>query len=332
MATTALQWIPYPDERIETRGLAWFRENSPELCRMPREALNGLPEGVRNQAHFPSGARLRFRSTTSRLSLQVQALSPSPGHGVDIYVNGAYWLSSLIRQQEQTVQCFDTSDTTEKEITLYLPYRQAARVLAIGIDFDATPAPAEPLKGRGPLVLYGSSIAQGVGASRPSMSYMSILARRRNLDFIDLGFGGAGKAEPEVVDLLSKVEGSCFLFDLGKSYGMQPEGPFAAMLETVRVAHPGAPMVCITPIFSTCELFSPQLGTLSQHTRDVMRAVAAERVRSEGDKFTLIEGLDLLGSADTDAFTADGVHPNDYGHALLAERLEARLEGMLSGL
>ena len=43
--------------------------------------------------------------------------------------------------------------------------------------------------------------------------------------------GGAGKAEPEVVDLVARVEAGCFLLDLGKSYGRQDAAPYVEILD-----------------------------------------------------------------------------------------------------
>ena len=45
-----------------------------------------------------------------------------------------------------------------------------------------------------PVVYYGSSITQGACASRPGNAYQNVIARRMNLDFINLGFSGNGRA------------------------------------------------------------------------------------------------------------------------------------------
>jgi hypothetical protein len=75
------------------------------------------------------------------------------------------------------------------------------------------------------------------------MSYQAILARSMNLDFVNLGFGGAGKAEPAVVRLVAEVEACCVLFDLGKSYGRQDARPYELMFAEVRKAHQAIPLV-----------------------------------------------------------------------------------------
>ena len=329
MTSSHEKWVPSAAGRVEVLGLPWFGANTPELWRLPRKAMNAVPEGVRKQARFPAGARLRFRSDTSRLSLRVESLTDSPGHGIDVYVDGAYWRSVRIAEPKQTLECFSDAGTTDREITLYLPYRQEVRVPAIGLDEGATLGAGGPFSRTTPLVLYGSSIAQGAGASRAAMSYVALLARRLNLDFVNLGFGGAGKAEAAVVELVASVDACCYVFDLGKSYGAQSGDAYAAMLDTARAARPGVPMVCVTPVLATREFYSAEYVELSRHVLDVMRNAAAERAAND-DKLHLLEGTDLLGPSDTDGFSADGVHPNDLGFALIAQRLEERIRDLVS--
>jgi hypothetical protein len=328
MASSGLQWIPLPDDRIQVLGLPWFESNFPGTSRLPKEATARLPEGVRVQARFPAGGRLRLRTGTSRLHLRVQGVTDSPWAGIDIYAEGRFWRSARLTPDGETAVCFEEADAAEREFTLYLPHRQEVRILAVGVDPGARFGVPGPFSRRAPLVVYGSSIAQGIGASRPGMGYASILARRLNLDLVNLGFGGAGKAEPEVVSLVSSLPACAHLFDLGKSYGMQAPDPYGAMIDTVRSSHPDVPMVCVTPIHATLEGFSASYRELSRHARDVMRRAVSERLPKDGE-LLLVEGPDLLGPADADGFSADGVHPGDPGHALIAERLGSRLRNLL---
>lgn len=174
MTAPAQQRIPLPDNRIE-------------VLRLPRMAMAEVPDGVAAQARFPAGGRLRFHTNTSQLHLRVQVTSDPPGHGIDLYVDGAFWRSVQVPQPEQTVTCFEDAGVADREITLCLPLRQSLRVLSVSVDGGA----------------------QGIGASRSGMSHAAILARRLGLDFVNLGLGGAGKAEPVVVSLVSSVEACC---------------------------------------------------------------------------------------------------------------------------
>ena len=312
-----VKWIDLPDPAISVVGLPWYEQNAPRLWRLPAESLDRMPEGVRRQAAFPAGARIRLSTDAARLYVRARSVSESAGqaHGLDLYVDGSFWHTVSVAAAELAdITCFEVATRQERHIDLYLPHRREVEIAAIGVD-DAAHLAAVPAA-TPPIVLYGSSVAQGAGASRPAMGYGSILARSLGLDLVNLGFGGAGRAEPEVVDMVAAVESCCHLFDLGKSYGRQDATSYVDMLRHTRAS----PMICITPIYSSREAHDPEYADLSQHTRDVVLR-AAEALRHDG-KVTVVDGLHLLGPDDADGLSSDGVHPSDLGFQRMAERLE----------
>jgi hypothetical protein len=332
-----VKWIAFPDERLQVCGLPWLKETAPDLWRFPRRVEGTLPKAVQVLMRFPTGARIRFASNTSQLRIRFEAvghrpmghMSPIGSRGLDVYVGGACWSSvAAAREGAAEAMFFQGADRSPKEMTVYLPIFQELRVVAIGVDADAELKPPAPFALKRPVVFYGSSIAQGACACRPGMTYAAILARKLNVDFVNLGFSGSGKAEPEVVDLVAAIDACGYVFDLGKSFRMQPPAVYAAMLAKIRAAHPDVPMVCVTPIFSTRELYSADYMALSRHVRAVMRQAAASRTEAGDRKVVVVKGLDLLGPADADAFQ-EGVHPTDLGFARIAERLEPTLRKLL---
>jgi hypothetical protein len=160
------------------------------------------------------------------------------------------------------------------------------------------------------------------------MSYLAIMARRLDIDFVNLGFSGSGKGEREVVSLVSALRACCFLFDLGKSYGRQPESVYSEMLDAVRSQHPETPLVCITPIFANRELYSSEYRDLSEYVRGVVRTAVSRRRAARDPLVHLVEGLELLGPEDADCYH-EAIHPTDLGYARLAERLGARMRDIL---
>jgi lysophospholipase L1-like esterase len=171
-------------------------------------------------------------------------------------------------------------------------------------------------------------VLQGTGVEQPSKTYPAVIARRLNLDFVNLGFGGSGRAEPEVVALVNRPAASGFLFDLGKSYGDQTPAPFARMLADIRATHPTAPIFCVTPIYSTKEATEPGYLEKSERLRTLMRDAAVAR-RDAGDRHIfVVEGLELFGPADKDLFR-DPLHPNDAGNERMAGRLVGRVQAQV---
>jgi hypothetical protein len=321
----ALDWRAFPDEtRVTLLGLPWFKANNPKLWRMPQDAFPSLTSGVRGRCRIPSGARLMLRSNSADLAIRIQAKGKSNSRGLDVYLDGRFYRSAVPGEAEGDADLllFSGLDRKDREITVYLPHDQELTIAAVGVDKGATVAPAAHKFARPlPVVFYGSSVCQGTGAGKPGMTYEAVLCRELNLDFVNLGFGGAGKAEDSVVELVNSLPACCYVFDLGKSYGSQDKTAFERMLRKIRASHPDTPIICMTPITSSVELHSADYSARSVHTRTVMReAVAA--VLAGGDKrLRLLEGTDLLGFDEHDGLSKDGVHPSDYGYILIARRL-----------
>lgn len=329
-AEGAVNWIAFPSPQLELRGLPWFDENAPELWRLPRSAQARVPARVWTRAVAPGGGRIRFSSTTSRLSLRVDVVQAQKKLAYfDAYVDGEPAGSAgATGPKTAELVLFSGRDRRPKQITIYLPHTSEVRIHAVGIDADATLGPAAGFARPAPLVCYGSSVLQGTGADHPATTYPAVLARRLNLDFVNLGFGGAGKAEPAVVALVNRPAVSGFLFDLGKSYGPQSKDVFARMLADIRSVHPTAPIICVTPIYATREAKEPAYEKLSEDLRALMRAAAVDR-RDAGDRHIhVIEGLDLFGPADQALFK-DPLHPNDEGNVRMGERLANRVRNVL---
>jgi hypothetical protein len=327
-----LKWIDLPDTRLEMRGLPWLKENAPDLWRLPRSAQAKVPKGVWNRAVAPDGGRIRLACNSTALGIRVQALHE---HGkncfFDAFVNGEYaGAMSVEGTQRVDLVMFEHKERAWKDVTIYLPHNHEVQVFAVGLDADAEIRPPPAFALTRPMVCYGSSVLQGTGAAHPAHTYPAAAARRLNLDFVNLGFGGAGKGEVEVVALVNQLDACCYLFDLGKSYGAPTPERYTRMLDTIRASHPDVPIFCVTPIYSTKEPNEPDYKKRSENLRSLMRQAATER-RQAGDKLMfVVEGVELFGEPDKALFH-DPQHPNDAGNERIAERLAPVLEKVVLG-
>ncbi len=321
---TSSQKIILPDVRVDCCGLP-ATASSKHYWRLPSAAQADVPLAVAEQSRYAAGARLRFKTNSRSLMLEGEGWSEISRQGIDCLVDGHYWRTLWMNRGERSEQpVYRGLSQQWREVELYFPADQEVSIHQLTIDTDAILEAAKELSTIDPLVFYGSSIVQGAGAALSCMSYPSIVARALQLDFHNWGFYGAGRAEPEVVAQVVAHPASAFILDLGRSFGRQDIEVYRSMLRQIRDVHTSVPIVVITPIFSARENFDPKLADRSEQLRLLM-SLATEAVTG----VTLVNGLSLLGHNDWSGLSNDGLHPNEKGFELMAQRLLPTIKGLL---
>ncbi len=332
-----MRWIQFPDERFKVNGLYWWEETTPELIRLPRRMKDIVREPIWNLAQAPSGGRIRF--ATDSTSLAIRLYFPTLDHmnnmprtgqiGVSLYVDGEYW-QVIIPHEEHDCEgvFFEEMPPAKREICLYLGLYAPVEVKAIGLDEEADIAPPQSFALEKPILYYGSSITQGGCASRSGLNYQSLLNRRMNVDFVNLGFSGQGIGEPEVADAVAEVEAACFVMDFCQNCrtAQMLEDAYAPFLQTIRDSHPETPIICITPIFSVVEICGD--GQRLADMREVIRTAVADRREMGDENIYVVEGYGMLGPDDREGLV-DATHPNDIGFHSMADGLEPVLRSVL---
>jgi lysophospholipase L1-like esterase len=334
------RWIGFPDPELPVFGLPWFSETTPRLQRLPDRLRERVREPVWNLAQSPAGGRLRFRTDSSGVEVRLRYERIGHMHnmhrigqmGLDLYADGAYWKSVYPTEAGEAEGAWFTGAPrgTLRHIDLYLPLYHPVELLAVGVADDAAIAPPFPFAVERPVVYYGSSITQGGCASRPGMSYQAILSRQLNLDHVNLGFSGNGKGEPEMAAAVAELDGAAFVLDFAQNCDSVAAmaAAYQPFIDTVRTRHPRTPIICITPIFTTSELWSDASRERLAGMRQVVRdAVATARKRGDA-AMSLVEGPALLGPGNQDGLV-DGVHPNDLGFQQMAVRLASTVAQVL---
>lgn len=332
-----MNWLPFPSDPIAVDGLPFWREDG-ALRRLPLRMKQAVPEGVWGLAEHTSGARLRFASDTTALGLRARFNDlgymnnmPRTGQvGIDLWVDGEYWrpLFPATNAIDFCELFFENMPRRRREFCLYLGLYAPIEVMAIGVDDAATLEAPASFAVEKPVVYYGSSITQGGCATRAGMSYQAIVSRALNLDFVNLGFSGAGRGEPELAEAVSEIDASCYVMDWAQNCPTLEEfssryGPF---MDIIRRDHPATPIICITPIWSQSELC--QGNTTNGKMREVIREIVGKRQAAGDTHLTLVEGFDLLGPDDRDGLV-DSSHPNDIGFVSMARGLEPVLRKVL---
>jgi lysophospholipase L1-like esterase len=186
------------------------------------------------------------------------------------------------------------------------------------------PAPPQPR-----WLAYGDSVAEGWVASGPARAWPAIAGRELGLDVCNLGYAGSARGEIVSAEHVAGLHAHAISITHGTncwtripfSAGMLYEGTLA-FLEVVRQGHPGTPVVVASPVVRPDAEATPnRLGaTLADLRRAIERAVE-DRIGDGDSRLWLVPGADLL----RPEHLADGIHPGDEGHRVLARTIGAKV-------
>lgn len=207
-----------------------FASDSPNgYNRLPLRAKDKVTKGVWGQSRQSAGLAVYFRSDAREIKVKYtmtgarsMAHMPATGvSGIDLY---------RVTPEGEWQRCWGTyalGDTAtytfkntvenrrygqEYEYRLYLPLYNTVTWLEIGTP-NGTNFEFMPVEKEKPMVVYGTSIAQGACASRPGTAWTNILQRRLDYPLINLGFSGNGLLAPEVIDLINEIDARLYILD-----------------------------------------------------------------------------------------------------------------------
>ncbi len=211
------------------RGRAWHNEQQRTYARLPLKAKNLVNKAVWNLSQQSAGLSIAFYSNSPEIKIKYtvtggrsMAHMPATGvSGVDLYAtdrNGrSRWCADKYSLGDTLVYTYDGltyEDASNKgyEYTLFLPLYNSVSFLEIGVKDNASIS-FIPVSEEKPLVVYGTSIAQGACASRPGMAWINIINRTMEHPVVNLGFSGSGKLEKELFELLAETDAKLYIID-----------------------------------------------------------------------------------------------------------------------
>ena len=235
-------------------------------------------------------------------------------------------------------------DGRMREYLMYLPLYDGVISLEIGIDSTASLLMPEnpdllPLSAENPaegaILIYGTSVTQGGCATRPGMSFTSILERWLHRQTINLGFSGNGRMDKIMADEIAKVPASVYVIDClaNCDYDIVRDST-EYFIRTIAEANPQ------TPILMLSNYCYPYHWLDAQFREDAAKENAlwkefCDKLRKEGYKN--IKYIDLYSECNMKKSaigpdhegTVDGVHMTDLGFLRYAETLLPYLEKAL---
>ncbi|OKJ55308.1 GDSL-type esterase/lipase family protein [Streptomyces sp. CB02261] len=306
------------------RGTAWLDGGRP--VRADPADLDRLPWDIAARAALPIGVRLEFTAApgTRAVRLRYRATVPEAGDPL-AGLRHCFALWSGTRFVGETCADPATEATVTVPLppgggvfTLHLPEGQAPVPLALwAVGGAISPAPARPR-----WLVHGDSITEGWWSTRPAHSWPATAGRLLDVDAVNLGFAGGARGELVLAEHLARLPGDLITLAFGTNCWSRVPATADWMYATVRAfvglvrqGHPDTPLLIVSPV----------LRPDAEHTRNALGATLTELRRAmeragrdlaaEGDERLLVlPGRPLLGPE----HLADGLHPNDTGHARIA--------------
>lgn len=335
-------WDPAKNSFPVIEGQGWHTGLANPYDRLPAAAEKEVRGAVWHLSHEAAGLMIRFRSNATDIRVRYivgerldMPHMPATGvSGVDLYAvnqDGAWeWCGGKYHFGDTIEYHFSSlPDNYMREYHLYLPLYNNVKWMEIGVPDQQTISPL-PLRMDKPVVIYGTSIAQGACASRPGMAWTNIFGRRLHDPVINLGFSGNGKLEEGVVKYLSDLDPKIFVLDCFPNLTGSPADTIQERLiktvKTLQRKHPKVPIL----IVEDADEGVKSLDAGRQQAFEKVNATARdafEKLKTSGIQNIYYLSSDEIGF-DLES-TVEGVHPNDVGMEKYAQTYEKAIRKIL---
>ena len=340
---SAYSWHDPLNSLSEIEGQGW---SDIGYNRLPENAEGIVRDPVWSLSRHTAGLSIRFTTDTDSLQIEYEvdgnhAMNHMPAtgvSGVDLYGknNTGKWLWYRGKNTfGDTVQFHFKTEKSPKggrEYQLYLPLYNNCKNLKIGIA-KGSKIKFLPQRKEKPIVVYGTSIAQGACASRPGMAWTNILGRKLEHPIVNLGFSGNGRLEPEVLEFVTEVDAAIYVLDCLPNLSPNEERTEAEIkkrlrnsIKNIRDKRPMARILLTQHAgYSDGEVDASRNAvyeTLNRWTSQVF-----VELQSSAAKYLYMLPRSKI-NLSNDAFV-DGTHPTDLGMEQYAQAYEKKLNEIL---
>ena len=324
------------DAPIRVFGLMNFYKNG-SMMRLPEEMMEKMPQ-LRQFGSRSTGGRICFRTNTKNLYVKLvsqtfirdYAATQIASSGVDIYMGdrtqGIYigsvfptgWRGTDPNRSEKNLEL----DGKMQDFTIYMPKNEILENVYIGIDDDAEIEAPTPYRNEKPVIFYGSSITEGGCAGRVGNAYNAALSRQLNMDYINFGFSGSAKGEPEMAEFIASLPMSIFVmdYDYNAPDVEHLEKTHEPFFKIIREKNPDLPIIMMS---------NPNYKIKREESEARLAVIRKtyENAIANGDKNVyLISGENFYTDYDPYACTVDLIHPNDCGFYHMTKEIRKTFE------
>lgn len=343
-------WNPAMNQFPVIEGQAWQKVKN-SYDRLPASAEKLVRQDVWDLSQNPAGLMLRFKSNSDQIIVRYKVTGekamlhmPATGvSGVDLYAvstdgkwlwcAGKYSMGDTIEYRFTGLTPNDTYHQKGREYRLYFPLYNNVQWMEVGVPKGTLFNPL-PVRKEKPIVVYGTSIAQGGCASRPGMAWPAIVGRKLDRPLINLGFSGNGRLEKEVIDYIGEIDAKMYVLDclpnLDASDASKSEFVKNMVIQSVRLLRQKnllVPILLVEHCGFSDEAVNPS-HQLSYTALNHAQRLAFEQLKSEGHSNLYLLSKEEIGLS-MDA-TVDGIHPNDLGMQQYANAYEKIMRKILN--
>ena len=324
------------------QGQGFTKEIGQTYVRLPDRAKDKINPHVWYLSRNSTGLSIHFYSNAPSITVRYQvtdryAMSHMPATGVsgiDLYSidsDGAWKRHTTSNYSfKDTIQYVWQGLTKDKyhdrgyEYRLYLPLYNTVSWMEIGIP-ENSQIEYLPQRKEKPIVVYGTSIAQGGCASRPGMAWPTIVQRKLDYPLINLGFSGSGRLEKEVLDFICEIDAQLYILDCLPNLTGVDENTLNTLtrnaIQQIRTAH-YAPILLVEHSSGCNSYGNSDCAARNEASRRIFEALQSEGVKD----------LYYLSCSEInmpEEGIVDYVHPSDLGMQVEADAYEKKIREIL---
>jgi hypothetical protein len=344
-------WNPAQSPFSVIEGQAWPNKVNYVYDRLPEYAKKKVREDIWDLSRNSAGLSIRFKTDASRILVRYKVMGslsmphmPATGvSGVDLYSKnstekwlwhkGKYSFGKTINYRFVNLPNDSTIDYQDIEFQLYLPLYNTVERLEIGVPKN-NKFEFLPISIKKPVVVYGTSIAQGACASRTGMAWTAILQRKMDMPVVNLGFSGNGEFEEELVGLIAEIDAEVYVLDCfpnlipGKEFSLSEV--YKRIINSVKTLRQKRPKI---PVLLVEHAGYGDAATNKNRNKPVLALNKIAKKAFADLKAIGIENIYLLTKDEiglnTDSYV-DGTHPSDYGMLQYASAYEKSIREILN--
>ncbi len=309
----------------------------PRFNAKERELISKASKDVEFLSYHSAGIQLKFETDSSQIYFRATNQNPSnmdnlsniAQSGIALYSfdekENRYFLQGVTRFSPKASSYnvpmlnFPQGHRKNRKYVAYLPSYMGVVSLEVGLEKGAKVKPvgfAHPQR----IGIYGTSITQGCATSQPGENYTNMISRSLDLEVLNFGFSGSAMMEPETATILSQRNLDLLLIDAEPNAGMdwKLKERLEPFLDIYFEKCPKTPVILASRTYLGMDFYEQEDVIERREFYRGFLKKECEKYAEKGYRISFIDGLKIV-PIDKAEFSIDGLHPDSYALALIAE-------------